>query len=61
MAIIILKIIDNMDTEIDILGNAMMNKIIGDSIVNEDDDLHVLNVTNELECLENKEASKGMQ
>jgi hypothetical protein len=56
-----LKIVDNTDITIDFLGNVMMNKIMGVSTVNEDDDLPVLNVANELEGLGSREASKGMQ
>jgi hypothetical protein len=41
-----LKIIDTMDIEIDFLGNAMMNKIMGAAIVNGDDEFLMLNVTN---------------
>jgi hypothetical protein len=46
-----LKIIDNMNITIGFLGNAMMNKIVGVTTVNKDDDLLVLNVANELEHL----------
>jgi hypothetical protein len=56
-----LKIVDNMDIAINLLGNVMMNKIMGVSTINEDDGLHVLNVFNELEGLWSIEASKGMQ
>jgi hypothetical protein len=49
-----LKIVENTDITIDFLGNVMMNKIMGVSIVNEDDDLLVLNVVNELEGLGRK-------
>jgi hypothetical protein len=41
-----LKIIDGMDIEISFLGNAVMNKIMGASIINKNDDLPMLNVTN---------------
>jgi hypothetical protein len=38
-----------------------MNKIMGASTVNEDYDLHVVNVSNELEGLGTREANEGMQ
>jgi hypothetical protein len=41
-----LKIIDNTNIEISFLGNAAMNKIMGSSIINKNDDLPMLNVTN---------------
>ena len=56
-----LKIIDNMNIAIGLLGNEMMNKIVAATIVKKDDDLPVLNVANELESLEGWEASEGMQ
>jgi hypothetical protein len=46
-----LKIIDNTNIAIGFLANATMNKIMGVSTVNKDDDLPVLNVANELEFL----------
>jgi hypothetical protein len=46
-----LKIIDCTDITISFLGNATMNKIMGASIVNKDDDLLMLNATNFLEGL----------
>jgi hypothetical protein len=41
-----LKIIDDIDIEISLLGNAVMNKIMGASTINKNDDLPMLNVTN---------------
>jgi hypothetical protein len=41
-----LKIIDGMDIAISFLGNATMNKIMGASTINKNDDLPMLNVTN---------------
>ena len=41
-----LKIINNTNIEISFLGNVGMNKSMGDSTFNEDDDLLMLNVTN---------------
>jgi hypothetical protein len=41
-----LKVVDCSDIEISFLGNAAMNKIMGASTVNKDDDLLMLNVTN---------------
>jgi hypothetical protein len=43
-----LKIIDNTNIAIGFMGNAMMNKIVGATIVNKDDDLSILNIANEL-------------
>jgi hypothetical protein len=56
-----LKIIDSMNIAIGFLGNATMNKIVGTTTVNKDDDLPVLNVANELENLLGREANEGMQ
>ena len=56
-----LKIINNTNIAIGFLGNAMMNKIVGVTTVNKDDDLHVLNVANDLERLGGREASEGIQ
>jgi hypothetical protein len=56
-----LKIIDSTNIAIDFLGNVMMNKIVGSTNVNKDDDLPMLNLANELECLGCREASEGMQ
>jgi hypothetical protein len=41
-----LKVVDCMDIAIIFLGNAVINKIMGVSFINEDDDLVILNVTN---------------
>jgi hypothetical protein len=38
-----------------------MNKIVGATTVNKDDDLPMLNIANELEGLWSREASEGMQ
>jgi hypothetical protein len=46
-----LKIIDNTNISIGFLGNATMNKIVGATIVNKNDDLPILNIDNELEGL----------
>jgi hypothetical protein len=56
-----LKIVDDTDIEIDFLGNAMMNKIMGVSTVNKDYDFPMLNVANYLEGLGRREASEGVQ
>jgi hypothetical protein len=56
-----LKIIDNTNIEIGFLGNAMMNKIVGATTFNKDDDLPMLNIANELEGLWSREANEGMQ
>ena len=41
-----LKIIDCTDISISFLGNAVMNKIMGVSTINKNDDLPMLDVTN---------------
>jgi hypothetical protein len=56
-----LKIIDNTNIAIDFLGNAMMNKIVGVTTVNKDDDLPMLNIDNELEGLWRREVNEGIQ
>jgi hypothetical protein len=56
-----LKIVDDTNIAIDFMGNAMMNKIMGVSTVNKDDDLPMINVVNDIEGLGSREASKGMQ
>jgi hypothetical protein len=53
-----LEIIDCMDIAMSFLGNAAMNKIMGASTIKKNDDLHVLDVTDYLECLGSKEASE---
>jgi hypothetical protein len=40
-----LKIIDSMDVPMSFLGNATMNKIMGDATINQNDDLLMLDVT----------------
>ena len=40
-----LKIVDYMDIVIDFFGNVAMNKIMGSSTINKNDDLPMLNVT----------------
>jgi hypothetical protein len=40
-----LKIIDSMDVAMSFLGNAVMNKIMGASTINQNDDLPMLDVT----------------
>jgi len=55
-----LKIVDCKDISIDFLGNATMNKIMGVSTINEDYELHVLNVSNELEGLGSREFNEDM-
>jgi hypothetical protein len=56
-----LKIIDNTNIAIGFLGNVTMNKIVGATTVNKDDDLPILNISNELEGLWRREANEGMQ
>ena len=41
-----LKIIDYTDVTIDFLGNATVNKVMGDIIVHKDDDFPIFDVTN---------------
>jgi hypothetical protein len=41
-----LEIIDCTDIEISFLGNAVMNKIMGASTINKNDDLPMLDITN---------------
>jgi hypothetical protein len=41
-----LKIIDGTNIEISLLGNLAMNKTMGASTINKNDDLPMLNVTN---------------
>jgi hypothetical protein len=40
-----LEILDGMDVAMSFLGNAAMNKIMGDSTINQNDDLPMLDVT----------------
>ena len=53
-----LEIIDCMDIAMSFLGNVAMNKIMGASTINKNDDLPMLNVTNYLEGLGRREASE---
>jgi hypothetical protein len=56
-----LKFVDCTDIEIIFLGNVMMNKIMGDSTINEDDDHSMLNVANYLEGLGSREANQCIE
>jgi hypothetical protein len=56
-----LKMIDDTYIEISLLGNVAMNKIMGASTVNKDDDLLMINVTNYLEGLGSIESSESIQ
>jgi hypothetical protein len=56
-----LKMIDSPNIAIGFLGNATMNKIVGATTVNKDDEILVLNVVNDIEHLWGREASEGMQ
>jgi hypothetical protein len=56
-----LKIIDCTNIQISFLGNVAMNKIMGASTVNKDDDLLMLNVTNYIKGLGSKESSEIIQ
>jgi hypothetical protein len=47
-----------MDGAMSFLGNAVMNKIMGASTINQNDDLHMLDVTDYLEGLRRREASE---
>jgi hypothetical protein len=49
-----LKVIDNTNIAIGFLGNATMDKIMGATIVNKDDDFMILNIANDLEGLCNR-------
>jgi hypothetical protein len=40
-----LQIVDSMDVAMSFLGNATMNKIMGSSTINQNDDLPMLDVT----------------
>jgi hypothetical protein len=55
-----LKIIDYTDIAISFLGNAAINKIMGASTINKNDDLPMLNVNNYLEGLGSREASESI-
>jgi hypothetical protein len=41
-----LEIVDDMDVAMGFLGNVTMNKIMGTSTINQNDDLSMLDVTN---------------
>jgi len=41
-----LKIVDCIDIEVDFLVKTLINKIMGDTTINRDDDFYILNVTN---------------
>jgi hypothetical protein len=56
-----LKVVDYSDIIISFLGDVAMNKIMGVSTVNEDDDLLMLNVTNYLEGLGSRESIESIQ
>jgi hypothetical protein len=56
-----LKIVDDIDTTIDFLGNRTMNKIMGVATVNKDYYLPMLNVANDLEGFGRREANEGIQ
>jgi hypothetical protein len=56
-----LKMIDNTNITIGFLGNVPMNKIVGATIVNKDDDLPMLNIANAIEGLWSRESSEGIQ
>jgi hypothetical protein len=56
-----LKIIDGTNVTFDFLGNEAMNKIMGATTVNKDDDFLMLNISNELEGLWRREDNEGMQ
>jgi hypothetical protein len=54
-----LKMIDDTNIAIIFLGNGAMNKIMGASTINKNDDLHMLNVTNYVEGLGRIEAVRS--
>jgi hypothetical protein len=56
-----LKIVDNTNIAIDFLGNAAVNKIMGASTVNQDDEFFMLNIDNNLEGLGSIKSNEGMQ
>jgi hypothetical protein len=41
-----LKIIDGIDVTIDFLGNAVMNKVMGATTINKDDEFPIFDLTN---------------
>ena len=56
-----LEIIDGMDVAMSFLGNVAMNKIMGVFTINQNDDLPILDVTNNLEVLRSREGSEGIK
>ena len=46
-----LEIINSMDIAVGFLGDAAMNKVVRAATINQDDDLSVLDITDELESL----------
>jgi hypothetical protein len=56
-----LEIIDDMDVAMSFLGNAVMNKIMGASTINQNDELPMLDVTDYLEGLGSREASESIE
>jgi hypothetical protein len=55
-----LEIIDGMDVAMSFLGNVAMNKIMGSSNINQNDDLPILDLTDELEGLGSREGSESI-
>jgi hypothetical protein len=53
-----LKFVDFSDIAISFLENVVMNKIMGVATVNEDDELPMLNVTNDVHGLGSRESSE---
>jgi hypothetical protein len=56
-----LEIINDMDVAMSFLGNVAMNKIMGVSTINQNDDLPMLDVTDYLEGLWSREASESIE
>jgi hypothetical protein len=56
-----LEIVDNMDVAMSFLGNAVMNKIMGASTINQNDDLSMLDLTDQLEGLGSGESSESIE
>jgi hypothetical protein len=50
-----------MDVAMSFLGNAALNKIMGASTINQNDELLMFDVTDSLEGLRNREANESMQ
>jgi hypothetical protein len=55
-----LKIVYGRNITIDFLGKVAVNKMMGASTVNKDDEFPMLNIANEFEGLWSIEASEGM-